>query len=116
LGIAGLAVLVGQKKWPISLIFYTEIKQTILKRELNKMTFTLKLSQDEMENMTMLEQAIEKYVDSLGMDGLIDYVTSDLLMKCGSRPALALLWSVYSKAADGDIDEFIEQMGVSDEM
>ena len=51
----------------------------------------------------MLEQAIEKYVDSLGMDGLIDYVTSDL-------------WSVYSKAADGDIDEFIEQMGVSDEM
>ena len=74
------------------------------------MTFTLKLSQDEMENMTMLEQAIEKYVDSLGMDGLIDYVTSDLLMKCGSRPALALLWSVYSKAADGDIDEFIEQI------
>ena len=48
-----------------------------------------------------LEQAIEKYVDSLDMDGLIDYVTSDL-------------WSVYSKADDGDIDEFIEQMGLSD--
>ena len=53
--------------------------------------------------INMLEQAIEKYVDSLGMDGLIDYVTSDL-------------WSVYSKADDSDIDEFIEQMGVSDEM
>lgn len=47
----------------------------------------------------ILEQAIEKYVNSLDMDGLIDYITSDL-------------WSVYSKADDGDIDEFIEQMGV----
>ena len=50
----------------------------------------------------ILEQAIEKYVDSLDMDGLIDYITSDL-------------WSVYSKADGGDIDEFIEQMGVHDE-
>jgi len=48
-----------------------------------------------------LEAAIEKYVDSLDINGLIDYVTHDLTQcyRCG----------------DSDIiDEFIEQMGVEE--
>lgn len=48
-----------------------------------------------------LEAAIEKYVDSLDMDGLVEYVTHDLTQcyRCG----------------DSDIiDEFIQSMDVEE--
>jgi len=48
-----------------------------------------------------LEAAIEKYVDSLDTNGLVDYVTHDLT-QC-------------YKVADSDIiDEFIQQMDVEE--
>ena len=48
-----------------------------------------------------LEAAIEKYVDSLDIDGLIDYVTHDMTQ-------------AYHVADSETIDEFIEQMGVEE--
>jgi hypothetical protein len=48
-----------------------------------------------------LEAAIDKYVESLDIEGLIDYVTHDLT-QC------------YHVADSEIIDEFIQQMGVEE--
>jgi len=44
-----------------------------------------------------LDAAIEKYVDGLDLEGLVDYVTADMT-------------SVYYKAERPTVDEFISQM------
>ena len=49
-----------------------------------------------------LEAAIDKYVDSLDVDGLVDYVTHDLT-QC------------YHVADSEIIDEFIKQMDTGEE-
>ena len=49
-----------------------------------------------------LEAAIERYVDSLDVDGLVDYVTHDLT-QC------------YHVADSEIIDEFIKQMDTGEE-
>ena len=44
-----------------------------------------------------LDAAIEKYVDALDLEGLVDYVTADMT-------------SVYYRAERPTVDEFISQM------
>ena len=44
-----------------------------------------------------LDAAIEKYVDGLDLEGLVDYVTADMT-------------SVYYKTERPTVDEFISQM------
>ena len=44
-----------------------------------------------------LDAAIEKYVDGLDLEGLVDYVTADMT-------------AVYDGADSSTVDEFISQM------
>ena len=57
----------------------------------------------KIETENKLEQAIMRYVDSLDMEGLVNYATSDL-------------WEYYKNSADEEEAlSFIDEMEIEDE-